>query len=134
MRGSLGQALAAYRDGLALADDIASTDPRNARWQYDLGISNERIGDVLMAQGDLSGALRSYEAKNTIIERLAKADSGNTGWQRDLSVVPNERLGDIYVGQGQLSAAGAIPSKLEPNDPYSGSRPHRRGFANVSRQ
>jgi hypothetical protein len=29
----------------------------NARWQYDLGISNERIGDVQVAQGDLAGAL-----------------------------------------------------------------------------
>jgi tetratricopeptide (TPR) repeat protein len=48
-RGSLPDALKSYRDDLAIADRLATADPGNAQWQYDLGISNERIGSALMA-------------------------------------------------------------------------------------
>jgi hypothetical protein len=51
----------------------------NAGWQYDLGIGNERVGDVLFAEGDLAGAMNVYRAKFSIIERLAQTDLGNAG-------------------------------------------------------
>ena len=51
-QGDLQAALEAYTAGLAIADRLAKADPGNAGWQYDLGISNERIGTVLQAQGD----------------------------------------------------------------------------------
>ena len=85
-QGNLPEALKAFRDGLAISDRLAKADPGNAGWQHDLGISNERIGDVLMAQGNLPEAMKSYQAKQGIISRLAKADPGNAGWQRDLIV------------------------------------------------
>ena len=40
---------------------LAQSDPGNADWQRDLSVSFERIGDVQVAQGDLSGALKSYQ-------------------------------------------------------------------------
>ena len=46
----------------------------------------DKIGDVLVAQGNLPAALKSYRDDLAIAERLAKADPGNAGWQRDLSV------------------------------------------------
>jgi len=54
--------------------------------QFDLGIGNERVGNVQMAQGDLAAALKSYEVRQNIVSRLAKADPGNAEWQCDLSV------------------------------------------------
>ena len=57
-RGDLGVAKATYREAAAIADRLAKADPGNAGWQYDLGISNERIGNVQMAQGDLAAALK----------------------------------------------------------------------------
>ena len=63
-----------YRDARAIRERLAKSDPGNARWQYDLGISNEKIGSVLMAQGDLVGALKSYQVKRDIISRLVKSD------------------------------------------------------------
>ena len=48
-QGDLTGAMRSYREGLAIRDRLAKSDPGNAQWQYDLGISNERIGDVLMA-------------------------------------------------------------------------------------
>ena len=63
-----------------------------------------RVGDVLMAQGDLPGALKSYRDDLAIAERLAKADPGNAGWQRDLSV-SYEEVGDVLVAQSDLPGA-----------------------------
>jgi hypothetical protein len=42
-------------------------DPGNAGWQYDLGISNERIGDVLMAQGNIAEAFKSYQCAHRLM-------------------------------------------------------------------
>jgi hypothetical protein len=49
--------LATYRADLAIAEARARRDPGNAQWQRDLSVSQEKIGDLLMAQGDLEGAL-----------------------------------------------------------------------------
>jgi phage terminase large subunit-like protein len=47
-------------DSLAIADRLAKADPNNAEWQRDLSISYNKVGDVLVAQGDLTDALKSY--------------------------------------------------------------------------
>ena len=70
-------------------------------------IRNERIGDVQMAEGDLSAALKSYKGTSTSAARLAKSDPGNADWQRDLSV-SCDKIGDVQVAQGDL--AGALKS------------------------
>jgi hypothetical protein len=49
-------------------------------------VSHNKIGDVLVAQGNLPTALMSYQASLGIAERLAKADPDNAGWQRDLAL------------------------------------------------
>jgi len=71
---------------------LAKADPGNAGWQRDLSVSQDRIGDVQQAQGDLAAALTSHQAALAIAERLAKADPGNAGWQRDLSKLLAKRL------------------------------------------
>jgi hypothetical protein len=55
-------------------------------WQRDLSVSNNKIGDVLVAQGDGPGALAAYQAGLAIAEGLAKRDPANTGWQVDMAV------------------------------------------------
>src|SRR4029077_21051968 len=62
-RGNLVAALATYHEAETIAERLARSDPGNVAWQFDLGVSNERIGDVQVAQGDLAAALKSYEAK-----------------------------------------------------------------------
>ena len=49
-------------------------------------MSYDKVGDVLVAQGNLPEALKSYRDSLAIADRLAKADPGNADWQRDLSV------------------------------------------------
>jgi hypothetical protein len=51
-----------------------------------LSVSYDRVGDVLVAQGNLPEALKSFRDGLAIRDRLAKADPGNAGWQRDLIV------------------------------------------------
>jgi tetratricopeptide (TPR) repeat protein len=89
---------------------LASADPSNAVWQHDLSVSHNKIGDVLVAQGDLAGALNAYRESLGVAEILASADPSNAGWQRDLSVSHN-KIGDVLVAQGDL--AGALKAYRE---------------------
>ena len=63
-----------------------------------------KVGDVLVAQGNLPEALNSFRDSLAIAERLAKSDPGNAGWQRDLSV-SYIKVGDVLVAQGDLPEA-----------------------------
>ena len=65
-------------------------------------MSYDKIGDVLVARGNLAEALTSFRDGLAIAERLAQADPGNAGWQRDLSVSYN-RIGDVLVARGNLA-------------------------------
>src|SRR6266567_3475506 len=65
---------------------VAGIDPGNAGWQRDLSVPYNKVGDVLVAQGNLPEALKSFRDSLAIAERLAKADPGNAGWQRDLAI------------------------------------------------
>ena len=77
-------AAAAYRVGTALA----ARDPANTEWQRDRSVSHNKIGDVLLAQGDGPGALADYRKGLAIAEALAARDPANTQWQRDLCRQP----------------------------------------------
>ena len=102
--GDLEQALAAYRDSLAIHERLAAGDRGNTDWQRDLSVSYNRIGDVLVAQGKLDEALKAYRDGLDIAEGLTAADPGNTKWQRDLSVW-YDKIGDVLVAQGRLGDA-----------------------------
>ncbi|MGB2931669.1 MAG: hypothetical protein WBB88_04860, partial [Methyloceanibacter sp.] len=54
------------------------TDPSNAGWQYDLAVSYAKVGDVLIAQGNLAEALKAYQ--DGLAARRARA----CGRRRDL--------------------------------------------------
>jgi hypothetical protein len=65
---------------------LAAEKPNDIAYQRDLSVAYNEIGDVLLAQGNLTDALKSYRDDLAIRERLAKADPTNAGWQRDLSI------------------------------------------------
>ena len=76
--GSLAEAETAFRAARRAAAENGD--------ERDLSVSFERVGDVLVAQGNLPEALKTYRDSLAIRDRLAKSDPGNAGWQRDLSV------------------------------------------------
>ena len=103
-RGSLLNALQFYRDGQAIFDRLAKSDPRSAEWQRDLSVSFDRVGNVLVAQGDLPEALKSYRDGLAIADRLAKSNPGNAELQRNLSL-SIYKVGNVLVAQGNLPEA-----------------------------
>ena len=124
-QSNLGEALASYRNGLAIRERLAKADPTNAGWQRDLSISYNKVGDVLLAQGNLTDALKSYRDDLAVREQLAKADPANAGWQRDLSMSYN-KVGDVLAAQGNLADALksyrgdlAVRKQLAKADPTS---------------
>ena len=50
-------------------------------WQRDLGTLLPRIGDVLLAQGDVDGAIKRYQATHDLYQRLTKAQPRSADWR-----------------------------------------------------
>ncbi|MBS0551034.1 MAG: tetratricopeptide repeat protein [Proteobacteria bacterium] len=96
---SLVEASRDYREAHRLAKQLTDGDPANTDWRRDLSVSHNKIGNVLVAQGDGAGALAAYRKGHEIFKSLVAHDPANTGWQRDLSV-SHEKIGDVLVAQG----------------------------------
>ena len=97
-----------YRDGLAIRERLAKSDPGNAEWQSDLSNSFVAIGDVLAKQSNLPGALKSYRDGLEIRIRLAKSDPSNAEWQSDLADSFNKGS-KIEMGSGANGRAMKQP-------------------------
>jgi hypothetical protein len=52
-QGDLARALKSYRDGLAIFDRLATSDPSNTMWQRELSVAYSMVGGVQLAQGEL---------------------------------------------------------------------------------
>jgi hypothetical protein len=79
LQGNLVDALTSYRAGLVIAERLAASDAGNADWQWDLSVSYDRVGEVLVKQDNLSDALTSYRAGLGIRERLVATDARQRG-------------------------------------------------------
>src|SRR5262249_55401596 len=91
-----------------IADGVRQTFERLPQsYPGNAASSHEKVGEVLVARGDLAGALKCYRDSLAIRERLARADPGHAGWQRELSV-SYEMIGDVQLAQGDT--AGALTS------------------------
>jgi tetratricopeptide (TPR) repeat protein len=101
--GTYDKALASYRKGLSIREALAARNPANTQWQRDLSVSHNKIGDMLVKQGDSSGALAAYREALTIRVALVTHDSANTQWQRDLSI-SHERIGNVFVAHSETGA------------------------------
>jgi len=104
---------------------LAAEKPNDIAYQRDLSVAYNEIGDVLLAQGNLTDALKSYRDDLAVREQLAKADPANAGWQRDLSMSYN-KVGDVLAAQGNLADALksyrgdlAVRKQLAKADPTS---------------
>lgn len=126
-QGKLAEALAAYREMLAICERLAEAKPDYAGWQRDLSVSYGKIGDVLSALGQITGALESYRKSLAIIERLAKQDTSSE-WQYYLAV-SYDNVGQALGAQAKLDAALesyrkslAIIERLAKADPDNADR------------
>ena len=88
-------------------------------------MSFNKIGDVLVDQGNLAEALKFYRDDLAIMEQLAQADPGNAGWQRDLSV-SHAKLANVFTKTGErvkaidaLHQGRAIMERLTKMSPHN---------------
>jgi tetratricopeptide (TPR) repeat protein len=121
--GQTDQALDAGKRARDIFLELVKEQPASTDFQLELSISYDRIGDVLIVQGNLAEALGSYQAASTIRDHLAQSDPGNAVWQRGLSV-SYEKIGDVQIRQGNLpealksyQAELAIADRLAKSDP-----------------
>jgi hypothetical protein len=63
---------ASFQEDLAVAKNLAETDPHNADWQRSLSDSFNFVGEVLVAQGKLGEALQYFQEGLAVSDRLAK--------------------------------------------------------------
>ena len=122
--------LALFEGAQQVLERLAAADPGKAEWQRDLLASHQKVGDGLVAQGNLAGALRAYRASLAITERLAATDPRKAEWQRDLSV-SHSKVGDALVAQGDLAgalrayrASLVIAERLATTDPGNAGGKH----------
>lgn len=98
-------ALAVYREALAEIEALQAQETETSAFARDLSVTLDRIGDVLLEQGDKTGALKSYSRGLEIAEDLARRNGkGNLDLYHDLSV-SHERIGDLLDKRGDLAGA-----------------------------
>ena len=102
--GDLSLALEDYRAAASIMERLVAARPDNATWRRDLSLSQDKIDDVLLAQGNFNQALENFHAALTTRQLLAGTDPENREWQRNLSVSHN-KVGDAFNAQGNLKAA-----------------------------
>jgi hypothetical protein len=104
---------------------LANAQPDNVRWQRDLSVSDEKIGNALVEQGKLSEAITSYRADLAISERLAAAQPADADAQRDLAVshaklgMALKKTGQLDEARVQLLAGRDVIAKLAAQNPDS---------------
>ena len=83
-QGDLAGALNSYRDGLAIADRLAKSDPGNAGWQRDVAVSHAKVADALKEMGNGAEALAALRRGHAIMLRLTGLSPDSAVWKRDL--------------------------------------------------
>jgi hypothetical protein len=81
----LADALKSFRDGLAIRERLATSDPGNAGWQHDLSVSHSKLAIAFAESSQPVKALDAFSQGLTIMERLTKLSSDNVIWKRNLA-------------------------------------------------
>ena len=83
-QGNLPEALKAYRDGLAIRDRLAKSDPGNAGWQRDLAVSYAKLGAIYRKNKDKTKALGMLQQGLAIMLRMTQLSPDNAQWKNDV--------------------------------------------------
>jgi tetratricopeptide (TPR) repeat protein/predicted Ser/Thr protein kinase len=121
--GKLKDATDAYRESLAVAEQVSTRDPSNAEWQLGLSTAHFYVGEILREQGDLNGAMHEYTAYRDIAQQLSTRDPPNERWALEVSygngavAAVQELQGDLQGARQQLESALSIKEALAAKKP-----------------
>jgi eukaryotic-like serine/threonine-protein kinase len=121
--GKLKEATEAYRESLAVAEQVAAKDPTNAEWRLSVATAHFYVGEVLRIQSNLDGAMLEYAAYRDIARSLAVAAPDNDRWALELSygtgavAAVSELRGDLESARRDLEVALAIKKELATKKP-----------------
>jgi tetratricopeptide (TPR) repeat protein len=104
VRGAYSSAIEDFRRGESLMQEIVTADPLNEIWMRDLYLTRHKIGDVMLASGDVANAERNYQKALTGAQALSESRPQNREWQRNVHVIQN-KLGDVLMKRRQYTAA-----------------------------
>jgi hypothetical protein len=83
-KGRLEDALAAYREYLAIFQRLAATDPSNVGWQRDLALAHNKLGQAFQDIGDEKNAQSSYRSAVEAMEWAIAMSPGTVMWKQEL--------------------------------------------------
>jgi serine/threonine protein kinase len=97
-------ALAAYRRGLEIGEQLAAAEPDNPSRVSDVAISRLQIGHLLHDMKQYDAALLELTAAATAFRRLIALDPTNASWKGSLWSV-HEKLGMVRFAQQDYAGA-----------------------------
>jgi len=92
-QGSLPEALQSYREGLAISERLAKSNPGNAGWQSDLAVVHSKVGGALKKMGQTASAREEFVAGRMIMATLVEQNPGLAEWKKDLAWFDNQLAG-----------------------------------------
>ncbi len=92
-------ALRSYRSAMAIATREARRDPQSLDWQCFLARAHDKVGDILVPDGDVSGAMPHYREAVRIYEAIAPRIAGDLPSRFDM-VNAYLSLGDTLGNPG----------------------------------
>ena len=95
-----------YEEGLTIMRDLVQRYPDNSRWQRELSVSLNKVGDVRLREDNTDGAIAAYSEALTIVGHLTERDPENLVWQRDVALSLS-KVGDVRLRTGDAEGAGA---------------------------
>ncbi len=108
--GDRASALAAYREGLAIAERLAAADPDNTLYQRDIAVAHAGIGDTALDRGDTAAAIESFQIYLDIARNLIAIEPENSEWIRDVPLALG-RIGRARFEEGDLDGAMAAQTE-----------------------
>jgi hypothetical protein len=85
-------------------------EPGRPERRWDVSVSLDRIGDVLLAKDKTEDALAAYRRGLQIAEAVVEAEPMRTGWQRDLAATYH-KVGTLEARCGRDDAARELLEK-----------------------
>lgn len=117
-----GEAKKAALSAIEALEEQLAPDPSAPDAVFALGVAQEKLGDVLLAEGDLVGAGNTYQVRHEAIAGLAQSQPENLIYRRSLSDSFQKR-GDLAMAQGDLEgAATAYDAALTVMDALGAAR------------